>query len=302
MSALERAEDMAEKDGFSSAVTWLSGGLVLLTVTLTAVGGATGGIARMFRNSDNLYISGALALVLCGVLLAVCANLPDRNAASEEKKKRNVFVAALSLGVSMVAFGLGLFWTLNLMINTTQEDDRPTLNGQLVVDENAGWQLKIQASASGLRAEDRLQVLVYGQPQAGQGPNPSGAASATPAPAPTASGAYLDGDRMLFMQSGSNIDGLAEQSLEIPIPDLPRYQTIVVTAVIGDYPRNCAGQHVNVRDNTEAVVPPEQPRETPKPKVEKSNPPKNPNDGTKLSCLTFAAPPLLTPEGGSSTD
>ena len=74
----------------------------------------------------------------------------------------------------MVAFGFGLSWTLNLMINATQEDDRPTLNGQLVVDENAGWQLKIQASASGLRAQDRLQVLVYGQRQAGQGADPGG--------------------------------------------------------------------------------------------------------------------------------
>lgn len=186
---------------------------MLLTTTLAAVGGVTGGIARMFRNSGDLEIFAALALVLVGVLLAVCSQLPDR--------KKNPWIPVWFLVPSIMAFGVGIFWSIGLMVNATQKQDRPTLNGQLVADANAGWLLKIQATASGLRADDQLQVLVYEQPKGGvkaKPPTPlpsvqalpsasatettspqrstsirpsTTSATATPAP-------LLDGDRLLF--------------------------------------------------------------------------------------------------------
>ncbi|GLY93416.1 hypothetical protein [Actinoplanes sp. NBRC 103695] len=166
-------------------------------------------------------------------------------------------------------FGTAVGW----LSDATQKQDRPTLNGQLIPSAGAGWLLKIQASASGLRADDQLQILVYGQPEGGKAVSPM----STPAP-------YLDGDRLLFTQAGPNVEGVAAQNFEIPLPDLPRYETIIVTAVIGEFPRNCEGRAVNVRDNTEFLVPPEV-REDGKPLK---------RDGT-LSCLTFAAPPLAAP-------
>ena len=255
--------------GFGTAVGWLSGGLVLLTATLAAVGGVTGGIARMFRNSADAEILSALGLVIAGVLLAVCSNLVDR-----VKHPRTPVVLLL---VSVLAFGGGTLYSLGLMINATQKQDRPTLNGQLIPSAGAGWLLKIQASASGLRADDQLQVLVYGQPEGGKAVSPM----STPAP-------YLDGDRLLFTQAGPNVEGVAAQNFDIPLPNLPHYETIIVTAVIGEYPRNCEGRTVNVRDNTEFLVPPEV-REDGKPLK---------RDGT-LSCLTFAAPPPAAPSSAA---
>jgi hypothetical protein len=84
---------------------------------------------------------------------------------------------------------------------------------------------------------------------------------------------------LLFTQAGPNIDGIASQDLDLPIPAGRNYKTIVITAVVGDFPRNCEGRTVNVRDNTELLVPPE---------VTESGAPLKRN-GT-LSCLTFAAP------------
>ncbi|HEY2947452.1 MAG TPA: hypothetical protein VGJ53_03495 [Micromonosporaceae bacterium] len=260
--------------GIKQAVTWLSGGLVLLTASLGAVGGLTGGIARMFRNSDPWQIQLGLGLVLLGVLCAVISGIPHNKPA-----------AIILLSASIVLFGFGTYWSLSLMVATSRVQDRPALSAQLAFSDESGWVLKVQSSSSGLDADDQLQVLVYAQPKRGTRPAatpPTPARTPTrPAPQVTRTPAHnLDGDRLLFTQAGANIDGIASQNIEVPIPVDRGYDTIIVTAVLGNFPRDCEGRTVNVRDNTELLVPPEVTGTDGVP-VEKN--------GT-LSCVTLAAP------------
>lgn len=291
----DRLRAMAEINdkGISQAVTWLSGGLVLLTASLGAVGGLTGGIARMFRNSNPLQIKIALGLVLLSVLLAVIAGV---------WKHPIPLVVLLTLGT--ISFGLGSYQAISLMVASSRVQDRPAISAQLTFSQAAGWVLKVQSSSSGLDADDQLQILVYAQPKRGANagsaeklptsapvsPSPGPSRKMTPTSAPekrptttpeaTRTPALrLDGDRLLFTQAGANIEGVAAQNIEVPIPADRGYETLIITAVLGDFPRDCEGRTVNVRDFTELLVPPE---------ITHGGAPVKPN-GT-LSCVTLAAP------------
>jgi len=79
---------MADEKSSSTATAagWLAGGLVTLTTALTAIGGLTGGLARMFRNSGNvLFFPAAVrpfALILVAIVLAIVASVWDGAGAS----------------------------------------------------------------------------------------------------------------------------------------------------------------------------------------------------------------------------
>ncbi len=249
-----------KSDATDKASTALGAGLALFTASLGAVGGLTGGVARMFRNGSHVLVVVAFALVLLSVLLAVLARLWGRG------------VAAVMLTAGLLAFGFGSFIGVEQMVKSAKTLDRPALAAQMVrVDD--GWVLKVQAGSSGLRATDQLQVLVYGQtaqlaPQvsptpsgvSGQGAGgspPASPSAGSPSPAPTVSAApHLDGIRMFYAQAGPNADGIATETVEIPFPVNQGIHTIVVTANLGDYPRDCEGKLVNVQDNTELFLPP----------------------------------------------
>jgi hypothetical protein len=298
---------MPDKSSTERAAAALGGGLAVLTASLGAIGGLTGGIARMFRNSATVSILLALGLVLGAVLLAILSGLLGRTVA--------IFLLALSTGL----FGGGVYEAMNLMVSSSRIQDRPTLSAQLVNGQATGWILKIQASSSGLQAQDQLLVLVYAQPKnphpsspqrtsipARRTPTPTRAPDPTPAaaaptraatpsagaspgtrpttrPSPSPSrvaAPHLDGDRLFFAQIGANIDGVASQTIEVPIDAGRGYTTIIVTAVVAEFPRDCEGFTVNIRDNTELMVPPVV--------LDENHRPLQPN-GT-LSCLTLAAP------------
>ena len=57
---------------FAGLATWLSGGFVVLTTLLTAVGPYTGGVARILRNDGSLMVLVFL-MVFVSVVLAVVA-------------------------------------------------------------------------------------------------------------------------------------------------------------------------------------------------------------------------------------
>jgi hypothetical protein len=285
---------MADNDGTERAATALGGGLALLTASLGAIGGLTGGIARMFRNSSTLLILIALAAVLGAVLFAILSGLPKRRTTS-----------VLLLAVSTALFGCGVYEAMSLMVSASRVQDRPTLSAQLVNSQATRWILKIQVSSSGLQATDQLLVLVYAQPKRSittttrpptQAATPTRSTTAAPTSASNTpltsspstpngrasriAAAHLDGDRLLFAQVGPNVDGVASESIELPISANRGYNSIIVTAVVAEFPRDCEGFTVNVRDNTELLVPPQVLDENGRPLQ---------RNGT-LSCVTLAAP------------
>jgi hypothetical protein len=202
-------QDPPRDDGATveKASAALGAGLALFTASLGAIGGLTGGIARMFRNSDGLSILLAFALVLGSVVIAVAARLMRRTA------------AIASLAIAMVTFGTGTFLAIAQMVESAQTEDRPTLTAQLVAAGGSGWLIKVQASSSGLSATEQLLVLVYAQPkrsviQPSPSTDSSAAATRSGRPAPTArpsvpsptpsvvAAGRLAGDRLLFAQAG----------------------------------------------------------------------------------------------------
>ncbi|MQA24686.1 MAG: hypothetical protein GEU94_04275 [Micromonosporaceae bacterium] len=263
------------------ASTTMSGGLVLFTASLGAIGGLSGGVARMFRNGDQAVIKWAFGLILASVVLAVFARL-----------WRHVWAMVGILTLSMVSFGFGAFLGMDQMVDSVSTQDRPSLAAQLAKSGKAEWMLKVQASSSGLTANDELQLLVYAQPASGiPAPTDGGIAVSTPEPpspdqsagpplSPTLVPAgQLKGDRLFFAQSGPNADGVATQTVEVPIPTGPGYQTLVVTANLGDFPRDCEGTPINVRKDTELLVPSEAPGKR----------------APTLSCVTLAVPQQAGP-------
>ena len=158
-------------DDIGAAATWLGGGLVLFTASLGAVGGLTGGIARMFRNNSLPGISVAIGLVLLAVALAVTARLWPLNP-----------LKVTALAVSMVLFVAGTIAALDLMVKSSHTRDRPELEVQLSSEKESEWVMKVQSSSSGLDADDQLLVLVYGQPKVPRRTGPQSVPLATPAP------------------------------------------------------------------------------------------------------------------------
>jgi hypothetical protein len=264
--------------GVDKAATALAAGLTGLTASLGAVGGLTGGIARMFRNSGFWSILLAVALVLASVAIATTVRLATSKTA-----------AHLLVLFSTILFGTGAFWSMSLMVAASRTQDRPTLSAQLVQLPGKTYMLKVQTSSSGLDANDQLQLLVYAQPGPrakvpGNSPTPSGSLASAPTSAPMDRATVrpsrvpaprLDGIRLFFSQAGPNIDGVASQSIEVPIPAGSAYDTIIITASLGEVPRDCEGTTVNVRYNTELLVPPADPSRR----------------DTTLSCVTVARPP-----------
>jgi hypothetical protein len=244
------AEEKADRT-FSGLAAWLAGGFVVLTGLLTAVGSYTGGVARMVRNDPTeaiLVFVGVFVAVVLGVVAGEVAK-----AGAGEKWGAHLWLMLAGL----IVFFVSLVVALRIAVESSAREDRPSLNAQLVASDLRMWSVKGTAGTSGLRTDERLQVLVYG--------------------------VLPDSDdaiRLFFSTAGPNSDGVASESFEVPLPTDVDFEAIVVTANTGNLPRDCSGGRAfyaesNVVDLT--VAPPD--------KFEKE---------WQNACVTLAPPPEIS--------
>ena len=176
------------------------------------------------------------------------------------------------------------------------DQDRRAADGgrcRAQVTGHDGWALKVSASTGGLAAHERLQAFVYGQPAATSSRTPSASTqpdtSAPPdaAVVPGTSGnapaapPRLEGVRLFYASVGPNADGVAVHEANVLIPRQARFATQVITANLGDDPRNCEGADIYAEQSTNASAPPLEPSP--------SNSPDEPDDRS-VACIVVPFP------------
>jgi hypothetical protein len=194
-------------------VEYLPTALTAVTTALAAIGGLTGGIARMLRNNPALSLITLLAAVA-----AILAALLAQYWRGRPRVFRTLIIASIALFIGAVALGC---W---LAVDTVGERDRPGLTAKLTQNDAGAWSIEGTAAASGLAARDSLQVFIYAIPPNETQPRP----------------------KLYFVTAGPNADGTASQTFSVPLPDKRNVRSIVVTAAVGDYPRWCDGTALDV--------------------------------------------------------
>lgn len=195
-------------------VAMLPAGLAALTTALAAVGGLTGGIARMFRNNPDLAI-GVLLLMVGAVLVALVAQFIVGWHASGAR-------ALVALGI--LCFVTSLAGGMWMAVDTAKETDRPNLSAELTKTSDGRWTIKGTASASGLRASGSLQVYLYGYPASDSGAR----------------------TKLASASAGPNAEGIATQAFNVPLPVDQEYVSFVVTAAVGEEARFCDGAPIQI--------------------------------------------------------
>lgn len=191
----------------SKLLEYLPTSLAVLTASLGAIGGLTGGIARMFRNNPDLALL-TLSLAIAAILAALLAQFWHRNT----RRSSILVAAAILLFVGSVALGS------YLAVDTARVTDRPSLTARLTQTPTAGWAIEGTAGASGLAAGGSLQLFIYAIPENAE-----------------------KRSKLLFVTAGPNAEGVASQTFSVPLPTDMSYRSIVVTAALGDQPRWCDG-------------------------------------------------------------
>jgi len=197
---------------FAGLATWLSGGFVVLTTLLTAVGSYTGGVARILRNDGSLMVLVFLMVFVSVVLAVVAGELAKSPTSTYTWSKGLALIASIAL------FLVAMVLALQAAVSSTTATDRPAVTAQLAANDVRVWTVKGTATTNGLKTGQQMQVLVYGVPSDGGAPV-----------------------RIYFATVGPNADGVASESFDSPLP-ARELDAIVVTASGGTLPRDCANR------------------------------------------------------------
>lgn len=243
-----RSTDDTGSRGIGTATGWLAAGLTTLTASLAAVGGLTGGIARIFRNHSPWGASLPFILVLLGVLAALLVAVFQVKGTGEPAAWVR-WVLGVAVGLSLA----GVFVAVYLIASTVSIEDRPTLSADLVEGSSGAWTLKGAAVSSGLGADAKIQVYLYALPTDTEECEPSDGS--------TKGGLKVTmdaacGRRLFYGTTGPDVDGVARQTFSVPLPDGKDLQSFVLTATLGNVPRTCEGTPLRVATNLDLQTPP----------------------------------------------
>jgi hypothetical protein len=252
----------------AAAAAALAVGLATVTTALGAVGGLTGGIARMFRN-HGADAKLSFALVLIGVAVAVVAW-----GVSGLLSEGQLWISILLIIGSAAAFAVGTYLAVGLMVDTASIEDRPALSAKITANDEGIWIIEGVAATTGLRASEQMQVYVYSIPSDVSVCNTAG----TDAAATSGPDEFVCGRRLMFVSAGPNGEGVATREFTVPLPSDDQISAFVVTANLGDIPRNCEGVAIKVQANPGVTNPPSVPTAS---------------DRVDTACMTFAPPPPL---------
>jgi len=191
---------------------------------LAAIGGATGGLARLFRD-ETQAATLALALILLSLALTAWARgvgssvsaTGSRSASSLANRWR---IKAGLLFLSIAVLFTGLFIAVRAQIGVMGTSQAPQVFGNV---QRAATEYMFEGGvkASGVRSRDRITIYAYqtmdeeisaNQPQ------------------------------LLHSSIGPDANGVVDIPLRIPVPTDDVGALIVVTAVLGEENRNCEGQ------------------------------------------------------------
>ena len=190
-----------------------------LTVALAAVGSATGGLARLFRDQTGAA-RAAIALVFLSFALAALARRPVTPGAGAGKQTR---VRAGMLLVSALALVVGIAWAFDAQIAVMGRGQAPAVTGS-VTPTAAGDTLDAHVVATGVRSSSRIVVLAF------ESSDEHGDTQSTKVP-------------LYYSKTGPDADGKVDVHVvaQVPAADLQAFPYVFVTAVLGEDQRDCDG-------------------------------------------------------------
>jgi len=201
---------------------------------LAAIGGATGGLARLLRDETRVAVV-AMGLILLSVALAALARAvsttPGPPGSSPRLVVRPRVKAVLLLGSGILLFA-GLFIAVTAQIGVMGTSQAPQIAGSV---ERSGNDVVVRGvvQASGVRSVDRITIYSYQTDDDAESAN-------MPA--------------LYQSSSGPDANGVVKVPLELLVhngPDWPHL--VVITAVLGEDRRNCDGRPVQA-DNASIDV------------------------------------------------
>jgi hypothetical protein len=189
-----------------------------LTVALAAVGSATGGLARLFRDQTTVARL-AVGLVFLSFLLAALASRTGAGSSIGRGSGRR----ALLLLLSSAAFIAGAAWAFDAQIAVMGSGEAPIVTGS-VTPSAAGATLSAHVVATGVRADKRVVVFAF------ESSDDHGTVTSRKVP-------------LYYSKTGPDPDGKVDMDLAADLPgtDLAQYPYVFVTAVLGEEQRDCDG-------------------------------------------------------------
>ena len=192
---------------------------------LAAIGGATGGLARLFRDQTSAATL-AIALILLSLALAATARGIGSSSSSRGSRSAGAGPSRLRtkaglLFLSIAVLFVGLFIAIRAQIGVMGTSQAPQVFGN-VQKADTDWQFVGGVKASGVRSRDRITIYSYQTTDAEVSAN-------RPA--------------LLHSSIGPDANGVVDIPLEIPVGSQAwGGPLVVVTAVLGEENRNCEGQ------------------------------------------------------------
>ena len=191
-----------------------------LTVALTAVGSATGGLARLFRDQTGAA-RGSVALIFLSFALAALAT---RTANTTRVLRSTLSVRAGLLVLSTALFVLGAAWAFDAQITVMGHGQAPVVTG-LVKPNPSGATLDAHVAAAGVRSSDRIVVFAF------ESSDEHGDRNSQKIP-------------LYYSKSGPDSDGRVDLSVRADVPSshASQYPYMFITAVLGEDQRDCDGE------------------------------------------------------------
>jgi hypothetical protein len=193
-------------------------------VALAAVGSATGGLARLFRDQTGAA-RASIALVFLSFALAALAT---RTAAAAGVVRpatgtRGASVRVALLLASTALFVIGVAWAFDAQISVMGRGQAPLVTGA-VKPGPSGDTVDARVVATGVKSSNRVVVWAY------QSSDQNGDRNSRKAP-------------FYYSKSGPDTDGRVDIPVvaDVPNSDAGQYPYVFVTAVLGEEQRDCDG-------------------------------------------------------------
>jgi hypothetical protein len=194
-----------------------------LTVALAAIGGATGGLARLFRDQTGAA-RASIALVFVSFALAALARRPVTTPGGHVGKRvRRRDLRAGMLLISALTLVVGIAWAVDAQIAVMGRGQAPAVTGS-VTPTSSGDALDAHVVATGVRSSNRIVVLAF------ESSDEHGDTQSRKVP-------------LYYSKTGPDADGQVDVHVvaQVPTSDLQAFPYVFVTAVLGEDQRDCDG-------------------------------------------------------------
>jgi hypothetical protein len=219
----EPDDPFAAAEGLNRLAKIVLAAVPALTVALTAVGGATGGLARLFRDETGAA-RGSIALIFVSfALAAVAARTGAGTGVLGSPTRRRLRLRAALLMISTAAFVGGVAWAFDAQISVMGRGQAPLVTGA-VTPAASGATLDARVTATGVRSSNRIVVYAF------ESSDEHGDVNSRKVP-------------LYYSKSGPDADGRVDLRVlaDAPSSDLQEFPYVFVTAVLGEERRDCDG-------------------------------------------------------------